>query len=622
MNQQLSNLSDNLESFKNQNRWQKILIWGGLLLLLYVLREFFLIGFLTFLFCFIVRSLVGWISRRISVVRDDQANDLIITISTFLVILLVFFGLGQLFLPKVMLQGKSLLAQMKALDAAEVQNALLARTAGAWQFNRQFGDPSDARYQKAFLEYQNSGQSGEGLYRLFPSLHARLQSEFEAKYEEAQLVHLRSRGTRELDSQMDLEQWFMVMKAPEIFENRGDYYRNQWNAEYASSEKAQQFEQLRQQPDFEARRDDEIRRRMWIDMRSDPVLYAELTDEWSKDVAIRLWNQFRQSTDYEQAFEEFYETEARQTPETIPLEYSFYRSLKDAYPKGKQAFLEAVRQHSTGEQQSEVHRQLDFESAKKLEFGQRWWANSHFAAMLREHAESDESLVLGAIVNWFDNRLGDVFRLPLQILTALLLSIFLLVEWHGIKRRVEALRETRLRTIYDEISPGVIAFGKLIGRSFQGQVIIAFLNASLTLAAMWWIGVDYKFVLCLVVFLFSFIPVLGVVLSGLPICVIAMLQPDGSIGMVLKVVVAIVVIHLAESMLLAPRIVGKIGHLHPVLVIVILLVAEKFFGMWGLVLGMPVAIYLIRVVILDVPIVGIYEPKASSDAEHVLTGAE
>jgi predicted PurR-regulated permease PerM len=54
--------------------------------------------------------------------------------------------------------------------------------------------------------------------------------------------------------------------------------------------------------------------------------------------------------------------------------------------------------------------------------------------------------------------------------------------------------------------------------------------------------------------------------------------------------------------------------LHPVLVIVILLVAEKFFGMWGLVLGVPVSIYIIRVVILNSPIPGIYEPGGAPEA--------
>ncbi len=147
-----------------------------------------------------------------------------------------------------------------------------------------------------------------------------------------------------------------------------------------------------------------------------------------------------------------------------------------------------------------------------------------------------------------------------------------------------------------------------MGKSFQAQVVIAFINACLTLLALWLIGVEYKFVLALMVFVFSFIPVVGVILSGGPICAIALLQPGGSSWIVLQVILAIAIIHLIEGMVLSPRIIGRIGHLHPVLVITILLVAEKFFGMWGLVLGVPVAIYIIRVVILNSPIPGIYEP--------------
>ena len=145
--------------------------------------------------------------------------------------------------------------------------------------------------------------------------------------------------------------------------------------------------------------------------------------------------------------------------------------------------------------------------------------------------------------------------------------------------------------------------------------MISLFNACLTLVALSLIGVKYKFILAFVVFLFSFVPVMGVILSGIPICAIAILQPGGSIMMALQVLVAIAIIHLIEGMILSPRIIGKIGHLHPVLVIAILLVAEKFFGMWGLVLGVPVAIYIIRVVILNSPIPGIYEPEVS-DSVH------
>ena len=50
------------------------------------------------------------------------------------------------------------------------------------------------------------------------------------------------------------------------------------------------------------------------------------------------------------------------------------------------------------------------------------------------------------------------------------------------------------------------------------------------------------------------------------------------------------------------------------LVIVILLVAENFFGIWGLVLGVPMAIYVIRIVLLNSPIPGIYEPSVAAES--------
>ncbi len=51
--------------------------------------------------------------------------------------------------------------------------------------------------------------------------------------------------------------------------------------------------------------------------------------------------------------------------------------------------------------------------------------------------------------------------------------------------------------------------------------------------------------------------------------------------------------------------VGKLGHLHPVVVLVILTIAEKIGGMWGLLLGVPIAVFIIRVVLLGTGIPGI-----------------
>jgi hypothetical protein len=419
-----------------------------------------------------------------------------------------------------------------------------------------------------------------------------------------------------------LEQWFLEIKAPRLFQDKSDYYISRWEAEHASPDKADELATLRQQPDFESRRDEQIRQRIWADVKSDPVLLTQLKNQWAHAVSIQTWDEFRKSSEYQVQFKKFYETQFAEAPSTVPIDYEYFQTLAAAYPNGRQAFVEAVRQHDERKKESPAHQRFDFESATKLQFGRQWWATSHAADWVRDHAADDGPKVLEAVVARVDEGLGHLVRIPIQVVTALLLAVFMLIEWDGVKTGVADLRNTRLQPIFDEIAPGIIALGKLIGKSFQGQVIIAFFNACLTLVALWLIGVEYKFILALVVFVFSFIPVVGVILSGIPICAIAVLQPGGSLLMAVQVIVAIAIIHLIEGMILSPRIIGKLGHLHPVLVIAILLVAEKFFGMWGLVLGVPVAIYIIRVVILRSPIPGIYEPRGSCEpgaAEAELT---
>jgi predicted PurR-regulated permease PerM len=587
--------------------WYRPLIWAGFLAVLYALREFFLIGFLTFLFCFVMRGLVGFLTRRAAPQRVSRALDLTLTLSIFLAICLSLYGLGRYFVPPVLQQGKSLLAQLQEASAEDVQNSLLANTVGTWRFHQQCGAPQDDRYKKAFQQFQESGRSGAGLYQAFPPLNSRLRAEFEAAYEQAQVLHLQTHGLPRSASNGEFEQWFLQLKAPQLYHERSDYYLARWQAEFASRAEPGELAALKQRPNFLSIRDAQIRQQILTDVKSDPVRSARLKNQWARARSIRQWAEFRQSTDYQAQFKTFYETRRAENPAAAPLDYPFFRTLAAAYPNGKQDFLAAVRQHYESEDESRAHQQHDFEVVAKLGFGQQWWATSPVAEWAREHAKNDGPRALAAVVGWVDRGLGYLVRVPIQVATSLLLAVFILIEWQGLKKGVANIRHTRLQPVFDEISPGVTAMGKLIGKSFQGQVVIAVFNAFFTLVALWLIGVEYKFILALIVFVFSFIPVVGVILSGIPLCAVAVSQPGGSLLMAVQVIVAIAVIHLIEAMILSPRIIGKIGHLHPVLVIAILLVAEKFFGMWGLILGVPVAIYLIRIVILNTSIPGVYE---------------
>ena len=66
----------------------------------------------------------------------------------------------------------------------------------------------------------------------------------------------------------------------------------------------------------------------------------------------------------------------------------------------------------------------------------------------------------------------------------------------------------------------------------------------------------------------------------------------------LKVTGAVIVIVLLETFVFSPRILGRMMELHPVLIMAVLPLAQYFFGIWGLLLATPVAVYVVHVLIM------------------------
>ena len=56
----------------------------------------------------------------------------------------------------------------------------------------------------------------------------------------------------------------------------------------------------------------------------------------------------------------------------------------------------------------------------------------------------------------------------------------------------------------------------------------------------------------------------------------------------------IIVIHLLEAYVLNPRIVSSVMHINPVMTLIILYIAHGLIGMWGMLLGVPIAVYIYR----------------------------
>jgi predicted PurR-regulated permease PerM len=187
---------------------------------------------------------------------------------------------------------------------------------------------------------------------------------------------------------------------------------------------------------------------------------------------------------------------------------------------------------------------------------------------------------------------------PVDLATALLLSTFICLDFPNLQRGFRRLRDTWLRDVYDEMAPALSGLAQLIGRSMRAQGLIALCNATLIFLSLKVLGVEHEFLLSVAVFVLCLVPTLGAAIALVLISLFALVQYGGGPALALKAAGAVVLVMLVESFVLGPRILGKMMELHPALSIAILPVAQYFFGVWGLILGVPVAVYVIHVLIL------------------------
>lgn len=179
-----------------------------------------------------------------------------------------------------------------------------------------------------------------------------------------------------------------------------------------------------------------------------------------------------------------------------------------------------------------------------------------------------------------------------SFLLSLLFSFLIVLDLPKLKKSIHGLSGTKLGFVYDEVADNIAGFGLVLGRALEAQLFIAICNTILTAIGIWAMGLPNILVLSTIVFFCSFIPVAGTFISSTPICLLA-LQDDG-VGAMMLAILLICVIHAIETYVLNPQIYGHHMHMNPVLVLIVLTIGGKLFGVWGLLLGIPVMNYVFR----------------------------
>ena len=178
-----------------------------------------------------------------------------------------------------------------------------------------------------------------------------------------------------------------------------------------------------------------------------------------------------------------------------------------------------------------------------------------------------------------------------NVFIALILSLFFMVERDKIKQFFSQFQNSKIAIIYNYTKDFGINFLNSFGKVVQAQIIIAFVNSILSIIALFILGFPQVLGLGVMIFLFSLVPVAGTIISLIPLSIIA--YTVGGFKMIIYVLIMIAILHALESYVLNPRFMADKTELPVFIVFITLLVSDHFMGVWGLLLGVPLLMFIL-----------------------------
>lgn len=201
---------------------------------------------------------------------------------------------------------------------------------------------------------------------------------------------------------------------------------------------------------------------------------------------------------------------------------------------------------------------------------------------------------------WIQEQLKGLYDLVTKLASGifdffmvLMLTAFFLVFFPRVRDYLRDLVSPQFRDDYAKVLKRI---DKRLSGAIRGQVIICLINAALTFPGLYFIGTkmssatslaSYSVLLSVVAGILSLIPIFGVILSTVPMVVLALTQH--SVGGALLVIAWISIIHSIEAYILNPNILGHSASMNPIIVVFALLAGREVGGLIGALLAVPIA---------------------------------
>jgi len=205
---------------------------------------------------------------------------------------------------------------------------------------------------------------------------------------------------------------------------------------------------------------------------------------------------------------------------------------------------------------------------------------------LRKALDSWAGGIGGTVSGGLQRSLGITakgFNILVELFLIPILAFYFLADGPGIRKQALFFVPRRYLAWVDHM---LVRSDDAFQRYVRGQVILCSIAFVVVTIGLWALGIDFYLLLGLLAGVARAIPVIGPVISAIPIGIVVALAM--STGTAVWVVLLFSLLHLLESKLLMPAILGRQLRIHPVLILVSLLIGAKVGGLIGMFLAAPV----------------------------------
>ncbi|MDR3191016.1 MAG: AI-2E family transporter [Lactobacillaceae bacterium] len=189
--------------------------------------------------------------------------------------------------------------------------------------------------------------------------------------------------------------------------------------------------------------------------------------------------------------------------------------------------------------------------------------------------------------------LKGVWTAASEIVLSLFLSFIFALTFNSMRNFGSQFLLSDFPGFFKQIFTLTRKFAYILGQIIEVQIIIDLVNTGIMLVGFSIFGMPSPVVLGMMVFVLGLVPVAGVLISMIPLTIIA--YSTGGLWLALEILIFILLVHAFEAYFLHPKLMSSRSELPIFITLTTLIFMESLIGPWGLIIGVPIVSFFLDV---------------------------